>query len=173
MAVNVPALLSACVLLTLPLGAFALVPSLGPLAASLTSPNRIPSSITLLPTFSTAPTRLKLARLRGGGAPSMALQKLETPPVTDNPVFSLATLAPDGTTNMNILTYASPVGVRPVRRWALGLYTKTATYENFAKRGRGVLQLLGAEHAPLVTGLGGSSSLEQGVNKEAVCGDLG
>lgn len=38
------------------------------------------------------------------------------------PVFSLATLNADGSTNMNIVTYASPVGIEPERMWMVSLY---------------------------------------------------
>lgn len=38
------------------------------------------------------------------------------------PVFSLSTVNEDGTTNMNIVTYASPVGIEPERLWMVSLY---------------------------------------------------
>lgn len=38
------------------------------------------------------------------------------------PVFSLATVNEDGSTNMNIVTYASPVGIEPERLWMISLY---------------------------------------------------
>lgn len=38
------------------------------------------------------------------------------------PVFSLATVNEDGTTNMNIVTYASPVGIKPEPLWMISLY---------------------------------------------------
>lgn len=38
------------------------------------------------------------------------------------PVFSLATINEDGSTNMNIVTYASPVGIKPERLWMISLY---------------------------------------------------
>lgn len=38
------------------------------------------------------------------------------------PVFSLATINEDGSTNMNIVTYASPVGIEPERLWMISLY---------------------------------------------------
>lgn len=38
------------------------------------------------------------------------------------PVFSLATLNEDGSTNMNVVTYASPVGIEPERLWMISLY---------------------------------------------------
>jgi hypothetical protein len=42
-----------------------------------------------------------------------ALQSTTTPPLLDVPTYSLATLNEDGSTNMNILTYATPVAIRP------------------------------------------------------------
>lgn len=38
------------------------------------------------------------------------------------PVFSLATVNEDGSTNMNIVTYASPVGIEPERLWMVSLF---------------------------------------------------
>lgn len=38
------------------------------------------------------------------------------------PVFSLATINEDGSTNMNIVTYASPAGIEPERLWMISLY---------------------------------------------------
>ena len=84
----------------------------------------------------------------------------DVPPLFDVPVWSLATLNADGeTTNLNLLTYASPVSIRPDRQYALGLFKQTLTYENLA-RGDGqlfVLQLLTERHIPLVRILGGTS----------------
>ena len=53
-------------------------------------------------------------------------------PLLDVPVYSLATLNGDGSTNMNILTYASPMGIRPERLWQISLYRGTRTHANFA-----------------------------------------
>ena len=68
---------------------------------------------------------------------------------------------------MNILTYASPVSIKPRRMWCIGLYRGTMSHENFARERRGVLQLLRPEHATrnreggveggLIRVLGGSS----------------
>ena len=70
-----------------------------------------------------------------------------------SPTYSLATLNNDfgGSTNMNILTYASAVGIRPNRMWCVSLYRGTRSHENFAARGWGVLQLLRPAHAPLLS----------------------
>lgn len=89
------------------------------------------------------------------------------PPLLDSPVYSLATLDEAGATNMNILTYASPVGIRPVRLWAVSLYRPTKTHANFAKRKRGVLQLLAPEHAKATWVLGGASGKD--VDKAQEC----
>ena len=98
----------------------------------------------------------------------MALEKVEQlPPTLSAPVFSLATLNDDGSTNMNILTYAVPVGIRPTRTWVLSLWQGTRSHENFAKRRRGVLQLLRRRHAPLVPILGKQSGATS--DKETAC----
>ena len=88
-------------------------------------------------------------------------------PLLDGPVYSLATLDEAGDTNMNVVTYATPVGIRPERRWALSLFKSTVSRANFARRRRGVLQLLRPEHAPLVYALGGTSAAD--ADKAAAC----
>ena len=98
------------------------------------------------------------------------LAPLDGPPVLNSPVFSLATLNDDGTTNMQILTYATPVGVAP-RTWALSLYGPTRTHSNFKARRSGVLQLLTLDHAGLIWTLGGQSGGE--IDKAAACAAAG
>jgi len=80
-----------------------------------------------------------------------------TPPLLDVPTYSLATIGTDGRTSMNILTYASPVGVSPQRMWAISLYDGTLSHENFRRTGKGVLQMLQPEHSVLVKLFGGCS----------------
>eukprot|EP00903_Cladosiphon_okamuranus_P016708 g15401.t1 len=87
---------------------------------------------------------------------SPALTKHLAPPVLSVPVFSLATVNENGSTNMNIVTYASPVGIKPEPLWMISLYKSTLSYENFIREGWGVLQLLRRKHAPLVPILGQS-----------------
>ena len=99
-----------------------------------------------------------------------ALVRLEAPPPLNTPVFSLATLDSAGRTNMNMLTYASPVGISP-RRWVISLFRKTETHTNFVERRTGVLQLLRPCHAPLTHTLGGCSSRD--VDKAERCDALG
>ena len=94
-----------------------------------------------------------------------------TPPLLDAPTYSLATLGSDGSTGMNILTYASPVGVRPDRVWTLGLFKGTVAHDNFSRSGKGVLQLLRRDHSKVVRLLGGTSGSD--VDKEAQCANLG
>ena len=43
------------------------------------------------------------------------------------PVYSLATANEDGSTNMNIVTYASPVSIEPDRLWMVSLYKVAST----------------------------------------------
>lgn len=95
-----------------------------------------------------------------------SLVQLEAPPPLNSPVFSLATLDSTGRTNMNILTYASPVGISP-RRWVISLFRKTETHANFLRRRTGVLQLLSPCHGPLTYSLGGCSSRD--VDKAQCC----
>ena len=94
------------------------------------------------------------------------------PPLIDVPTYSMATINADGTsTNMNILTYATPVSVRPDRVWSIGLYKETLSYQNFLRTRSCVLQLLTEQHIPLIKLLGGSSGNQ--VNKQEECEKLG
>ncbi len=118
-----------------------------------------------------------------------AYQATTIPPLIDVPTFSLSTAsggddeASAGSTTMNILTYASPVAIKPHRMWSISLYKGTLSHENFAKEKRGILQLLRPEHAlckgdddgdaqgNLIRVLGGSSGRD--VDKKASCENLG
>lgn len=101
----------------------------------------------------------------------------DLPPLFDVPVWSMATLN-DGdsdvdnnprkkTTNMNLLTYATPVAIRPNRLYALGLYKQTKSRDNFLREKTCILQLLSSEseeHISSIRLLGGTSGKE--VDKE-------
>jgi flavin reductase (DIM6/NTAB) family NADH-FMN oxidoreductase RutF len=89
------------------------------------------------------------------------------PPLLDVPTYSIATLNHDGSTNMNILTYATPVGVEPHRVWALGLFKGTLSHENFLRTKKCILQLLGEEHVAVIRILGGMSGRD--ISKGAEC----
>ena len=102
---------------------------------------------------------------------TFGLQVTSTPPLLDVPTFSLATTDENGNTGMNILTYAAPISVRPDRIWSIGLFKGTLSHENFARNGRGVLQLLAPCHAKAVKLLGGSSGKD--IDKKAECEKLG
>eukprot|EP00808_Paulinella_micropora_P021722 g9527.t1 len=83
--------------------------------------------------------------------PAVQLKSISSaPPTLSGPVFSLATVNKDGSTNMNILTYAVTVGRNPSPVWVISLYQGTLSHENFFNQGFGVLQLLKRRHAPLV-----------------------
>ena len=94
----------------------------------------------------------------------------DAPPVLNTPVYSLATLNDDGSTNMNILTYATPVGVQP-RLWAVSLFRKTLSRDNFVAHKGGVLQQLCNSHAQLTYPLGGLSGRD--VDKASACAGAG
>ncbi len=99
------------------------------------------------------------------------LQPTIVPPLIDVPTYSLATKDVEGKTGMNILTYATPINIKPDRIWSLSLYKGTVTHDNFSRTGKGVLQLLAPSHATLVKLLGGSSSRD--VDKKLECKKLG
>lgn len=105
------------------------------------------------------------------GTRALLLQPTSTPPVLDVPVYSLATHNKDGTTNMNIVTYAGPVSVSPSRVWSLGIYRETLSEENLMRKPSGVLQLLTNDHSGLVKILGGNSGRD--VDKKEACAKEG
>jgi flavin reductase (DIM6/NTAB) family NADH-FMN oxidoreductase RutF len=102
---------------------------------------------------------------------SGALLHTHTPPLLDVPTYSLATFNKDGSTNMNIMTYATPVSVTPNRVWSLGLYRDTLTQENLLRKPVAVLQLLTTEQISLVRILGGTSGRDE--DKKAACAKEG
>jgi flavin reductase (DIM6/NTAB) family NADH-FMN oxidoreductase RutF len=102
---------------------------------------------------------------------SSTIRKTTTPPLLDVPVYSLATLNEDGSTNMNIVTYATPVATPPKRVWSLGLFQGTTTDENVRRTGQCILQLLTKDHTDLVAILGGTNGRD--VDKQAACERLG
>ena len=111
--------------------------------------------------LSAGPTKTKTAT---------AISPTDIPPLVDVPVWSMATRNNDGdndvsnnnsssnsTTNMNLLTYATPVSIRPSRLYALGLYKETKSRDNFLREKTCVLQLLHEKHIGCVRLLGGAS----------------
>ena len=105
-----------------------------------------------------------------GERKKMSLQAV----LLDSPVYSLSVggeTMSEASATMNIVTYASPVGIRPTRLWAVSLYRRTLSHEKFAASGRGVLQLLAPEQAELVRRLGGESGRD--VDKGKICEAMG
>lgn len=102
---------------------------------------------------------------------SGALQPTTTPPLLDVPTYALATLNKDGSTNMNIMTYATPVSTGPSRVWTLGIYRETLSEENLRRNPTAVLQLLTKRHADLVSVLGGNSGRD--IDKRQECAKRG
>lgn len=75
-------------------------------------------------------------------------------PVLNGTVYSLATLNEDGSTNLNIITFATRCSIVPKELWAVSVYKGTRTHANLMRTGHGVLQVLGPDHGPLMTPLG-------------------
>ena len=71
----------------------------------------------------------------------------------DVPVYSLATVDPDGVGNMNICTYISAVSMKP-KLYAVAVYRGTKTLANIESSSSVVLQLLGQDQLKLVRRLG-------------------
>lgn len=78
-------------------------------------------------------------------------------PKLNSNVYSLATRNQDGSTNMNIVTYATPVSIKPTQIWAISLYLNSLSYDNFLREGWGVLQQLNENHAEIIDLLGNNS----------------
>ncbi|GBF94208.1 hypothetical protein Rsub_06478 [Raphidocelis subcapitata] len=97
---------------------------------------------------------------RAAGAPPRALSGVpdaDAPPFTklNTPVYSLSSSGPGGgSPTLNIVTYASPIAIKPARKYALGLYVGTLSWQNVRDTGRCVLQILQQSHSPLVPLLG-------------------
>lgn len=98
-----------------------------------------------------------------------ALQLTATtiPPLIDVPTYSLATLDESNETNMNVVTYVTPVSITPDRLWSVGLVKSSLSHDNFMSRKSGILQLLRPQHSSLVKLLGGSSGND--VDKRTEC----
>jgi len=63
------------------------------------------------------------------------------------PVWSLSTINEDNmSSNMNLVTYAYPVSIKPKIKWAISLYKGTLTHKNFKNNHLGVLQRLTTSH---------------------------
>ena len=97
----------------------------------------------------------------------------DIPPLVDVPVWSMATLNDDAdqTTNMNLLTYATPVSIRPTRLYALGLFKATKSRDNFLREKSCILQLLSGsnqKHIECVRLLGGTSGKDVPKEKDLV-----
>ena len=119
-----------------------------------------------------APPRIRVPSRSGSNAVPRAAPESsasEPPPpwsALSVPVYSLATAAPPGAAagdsasraSMNITTYCCPVTIAPSRRFAVALYTHTATARNALATGRGVLQILRQQHKSLVPLLGKQSA---------------
>lgn len=73
------------------------------------------------------------------------------------PVYSLSTLDPDtDTPNMNICTYVSAITM-DTKRFMIGVYKGTKTYENLTKTDSAILQILSKDNLNLVRKLGKTS----------------
>lgn len=79
----------------------------------------------------------------GGVGAAAQQQQQQLPPYyqLSLPVYSLATVGPDGgSPTMNLVTYASPISLKP-RQYALGLYLNTLSWENMLATRTGLLQV--------------------------------
>ena len=79
-------------------------------------------------------------------APRAGVPAADAPPFTklSTPVYSLSSRGPPasgGGATLNIVTYASPIAIQPVRKYALGLYVGTQSWQNVRATGRAALQV--------------------------------
>lgn len=74
----------------------------------------------------------------------------------DLPVYSISSFDDHGCCNMNIITYASQVSMRP-KQFICSIYYNTKTLDNINRNPVFVLQLLAAEQYTLVRTLGRKS----------------
>ena len=58
---------------------------------------------------------------------------------------------------MNLITYASPIAIKPHEIWALSLFKGTVSHENFAFHKKGILQQLTKSHLNTINLLGKQS----------------
>ena len=85
----------------------------------------------------------------------LSFRELPSPIKLDLPVWSLSTLNDDFTkTNMNIVTYATQVGIKPLPVYAISLFKGTLSFDNFKRNGYGALQLLPSSAHSAVNCLG-------------------
>ena len=80
----------------------------------------------------------------------------------DVPVWSLSTINQDqqisqSSNNMNLITYAYPVSIKPKVKWAISLYKGSLTHRNFKASRWGMLQRLTTKHMNAFTILGKQS----------------
>ena len=101
---------------------------------------------------------LATARSTVARSATLLLSMCAAPPPIDSLVYSLVSVDSAGRPNMNIVTYCTPVAHSPERWYAVSLFHGTVSRENFLAANGGVLQILAAEHAPLVPLLGQSSA---------------
>ena len=86
---------------------------------------------------------LQIATTLSTSRPSFVEQRAMIPMKLDVPVWSLSTLNADSTTtNMNIVTYATQVGIKPRPVYAISLYKGTLSHDNFKRNGRSSLMLI-------------------------------
>ena len=107
--------------------------------------------------------------LKSNGSP------IPPPPAVSVPVYSLST-AGTTTSSMNIVTFATPVSIKP-KLYMISLYYGTKTRDVFVSdeksQGHGILQLLDQSHKSLVPLLGKRSGYEEGYSKEQECRQAG
>ena len=93
----------------------------------------------------------------------------------DLPVWSLSTINQDQqmlqSSNMNLITYAYPVSIKPTVKWAISLYKGSLTHQNFKASRWGMLQRLTTTHINAFTILGKQSGYK--INKIDALTSLG
>jgi flavin reductase (DIM6/NTAB) family NADH-FMN oxidoreductase RutF len=73
--------------------------------------------------------------------------------MVDMPVYSLATVSPDGVPNMNICSYATPITMEP-KQYCIGVYKGSKTLANLESGSAAILQILASDQYRLVRRFG-------------------
>ena len=107
----------------------------------------------------TANERLSIKMSNSIEDPKSSSSPIPPPPSVSMPVYALASTAKDNCPSMNIVTFTTPVSVKP-RLFMVSLYHNTMTKDSFLHSKYGILQLLNKDQKYLVPILGKSSGYD-------------
>ena len=103
--------------------------------------------------------RLSIKISNSSNDPVSSSSPIPPPPSVSMPVYSLASTSEDNRPSMNIVTFTTPVSIKP-RLCMVSLYHHTMTKDSFLHSKYGILQLLNKDQKCLVPILGKSSGYD-------------